>query len=117
MVPRLGDFYVTETDILGLNDLDQFGIALTSETDFGSFGLRNILHYRAMDQHFLMDVDGTNRLIYNVEQDQKQRQHGYEAQLTSFNDGPFNWVAGIFSFWESNDQPTRGDIFTTRSTF
>ena len=117
VVPRLGDFYVTETDILGLNDLDQFGIALTSETDFGSFGLRNILHYRAMDHHFLMDVDGTDRLIYNVEQDQKQRQHGYEAQFTSFNEGPFNWVAGIFSFWESNDQPTRGDIFTTGSTF
>ena len=116
-VPRLGSFYETETDIDGFSDMDQFGIALTGETDFGSFGLRNILHYRAMDHHFFMDLDGTATTRYHVEQDQEQRQHGYEAQFTSYHDGPFNWVAGVFAFWESNDQPTRGDIFVRGTTF
>src|SRR5690606_1020067 len=57
--PKLGSYYKTQTDTLGINDLDQFGVALTSETDFGSFSWRNILHYRALEHHFYMDVDGT----------------------------------------------------------
>lgn len=117
VIPRTGSFYVTETDILGFSDLDQFGVALTNETDYGSFGLRQILHYRTLDHHFYMDLDGTRNLLYHVEQDQKQRQRGYEAQFTSYNEGPFNWVAGVFAFQESNDQPTRGDIFARGTTY
>ena len=114
--PKLGSYYKTETDALGISDLDQFGVALTSETDFGAFSWRNILHYRTMDHHFYMDVDGTNAMRYHLEQEQQQKQHGYEAQFTSQNDGPFNWVAGVFAFWESNDQPTRSDIFARGAT-
>lgn len=114
--PKLGSYYKTNTDAVGLSDLDQFGVALTSETDFGAFSMRNILHYRTMDHHFLMDVDGTNAMAYHLEQDQSQKQQGYEAQFTSQNDGPFNWVAGVFAFQESNDQPTRSDIFARGTT-
>jgi len=116
VVPRLGSFYETETDTLGFSALDQFGVALTSETDFGSFSLRNILHYRTLDHHFYMDVDGTAQTRYHLEQDQKQQQQGYEAQFISQLDGPFSWVAGVFAFWESNDQPTRNDIFVRGGT-
>ena len=116
VIPRLGSFYETETDAVGLNDLDQFGVALTSETDFGSFSWRNILHYRTLDHHFYMDVDGTNQMRYHLEQDQQQKQHGYEAQFSSQLEGPFNWVGGVFAFWESNDQPTRNDIFVRGGT-
>ena len=115
--PKLGSFYQTRTDTLGLNDLDQFGIALTSETDFGSFSWRNIAHYRTLDHHFYMDVDGTDAMRYHLEQDQAQKQRGYEAQFTSQHDGPFNWVGGVFFFQESNDQPTRSDIFTRGGTY
>jgi iron complex outermembrane receptor protein len=114
--PKLGSFYRTETAAVGLSDMDQFGIALTSETDFGSFSWRNILHHRTMDHHFYMDVDGSNAMVYQLEQDQSQKQKGYEAQFTSQNDGPFNWVAGVFAFWESNNQPTRTDIFAPGTT-
>lgn len=116
VIPRLGSFYETETDTLGLNELDQFGVALTSETDFGSFSMRNILHYRTLDHHFYMDVDGTSQMRYHLEQNQEQQQHGYEAQFTSQLEGPFNWVGGVFTFWESNDQPTRNDIFVRGGT-
>ena len=116
VIPRLGSFYETETDTLGLNVLDQFGVALTSETDFGSFSWRNILHYRTLDHHFYMDVDGTTQMRYHLEQNQEQQQHGYEAQFSSQLDGPFSWVAGVFAFWESNDQPTRNDIFVRGGT-
>ncbi|MET3008668.1 TonB-dependent receptor [Stenotrophomonas koreensis] len=114
--PKLGSFYQTRTDAEGLSDMDQFGVALTSETDFGSFSWRNILHYRTMDHHFYMDVDGTDQMRYHLEQDQQQKQRGYEAQFTSQHDGPFNWVAGVFAFQESNDQPTRSDIFARGAT-
>ncbi len=116
VIPRLGSFYKTETDTLGINDLDQFGVALTSETDFGSFSWRNILHYRTLDHHFYMDVDGTTQMRYHLEQTQEQQQHGYEAQFSSQLEGPFSWVAGVFAFWESNDQPTRNDIFVRGGT-
>jgi len=116
VIARLGSFYRTQTDTLGLNILDQFGAVLTSETDFGRFSLRNILHYRELNHHFYMDVDGTEQMRYHLEQDQRQNQRGYEAQLTSQLDGSFNWVAGVFTFFEHNDQPTRNDIFSRGST-
>ncbi len=115
-IPRLGDFYKTESDLAGFSNMDQFGVALTSETDFGTFSLRNILHYREMQHHFFMDMDGTAQMRYHVEQDQRQNQRGYEAQFTSQLDGPFNWVAGVFTFWEHNDQPTRSDAFARGGT-
>ncbi|WP_083491299.1 TonB-dependent receptor [Stenotrophomonas terrae] len=114
--PKLGSYYKTETDTRGINDLDQFGVALTNETDFGAFSWRSILHYRTLDHHFYMDVDGTDQMRYHLEQDQKQNQKGYEAQFTSQLDGPFSWVAGVFAFWEHNNQPTRNDIFTRGGT-
>lgn len=116
VTPKLGSYYKTETDTRGINDLDQFGVALTNETDFGAFSWRSILHYRTLDHHFYMDVDGTNQMRYHLEQDQKQNQKGYEAQFTSQLDGPFSWVAGVFAFWEHNNQPTRNDIFTRGGT-
>lgn len=116
VIPKLGSFYKTRSDTLGINDLDQFGVALTNETDFGAFSWRSILHYRTLDHHFYMDVDGTDQMRYHLEQDQKQNQRGYEAQFTSQLEGPFSWVAGVFAFWEHNDQPTRNDIFTRGGT-
>lgn len=114
--PKLGSFYKTQTDTRGINDLDQFGVALTNETDFGAFSWRSIAHYRTLNHHFYMDVDGTSQMRYHLEQDQKQNQKGYEAQFTSQLDGPFSWVAGVFAFWEHNNQPTRNDIFTRGGT-
>jgi iron complex outermembrane recepter protein len=116
VLPRLGSFYKTETDTLGLNEVDQFGASFSLDTNFEAFTLRNILHYRKLDHHFYMDVDGTEQMRYHLEQDQRQNQRGYEAQLTSQTDGAFSWVAGMFTFWEHNDQPTRNDIFTRGAT-
>jgi len=63
-----------------------------------------------------MDVDGTTQMRYHLEQNQQQQQRGYEAQFSSQLEGPFNWVAGAFAFWESNEQPTRNDIFARGGT-
>lgn len=114
--PVLGDYRVTETNILGDNDLDQSGIALTTETDFGNLLLRNIIHYRQFEQHLYMDMDGTARKLLEVEQHQNQHQKGYEAQFISQAPGPISWVGGLFFFSEHNDQATRSDVFVTGPT-
>lgn len=111
-VPRLDDLYTTRSDLVGgMNDLDQFGAAFTFETYFDSVLWRHIAHYRSMDAAMHVDVDGTDDLRYHLFQDQDQSQYGYESQLISQSEGPWSWVAGLFGFWEQNDQPTRNDIF------
>ena len=116
VVPTLGSFYETRTDALGLNKLDQTGIALTNDTQFENFNWRSILHYRELNHHFYMDVDGTDQMRYHLEQDQNQNQKGYEAQFTSTSDSRLQWVAGVFTFFERNNQPTRNDIFARGAT-
>ncbi len=111
-VPRLENLYTTRSDLVGgINDLDQFGAAFTFETYFDNVLWRHIAHYRSMDNQIYVDVDGTDRLLYHLMQDQEQSQRGYETQLVSTGDGPLTWVAGVFAFREKNDQPTRNDIF------
>ncbi|MEO8778130.1 MAG: TonB-dependent receptor [Rhodanobacter sp.] len=116
VLPVLGSFYDTRTDILGAYSLEQYGAVLTTDTDFGSFSLRNILHTRGMDNLFYIDMDGTEQTRFHLYQDQKERQYGYEAQLASQIEGPFSWVGGFFSFRETNSQPTRQDVFAIGPT-
>ncbi|MEO5830737.1 MAG: TonB-dependent receptor [Rhodanobacter sp.] len=116
MVPVLGSLYQTRTNTLGDYGLRQYGVAFTSDTDFGSFSLRNILHTRGMSNRFYEDLDGTDQTRFHLLQDQKQRQYGYEAQLASQIEGPFSWVGGVFAFRETNSQPTRQDIFAVGPT-
>ncbi len=117
-VPRLENLYTTRSDLVGgINDLDQFGAAFTFETYFDNVLWRHIAHYRSMDNQIYVDVDGTDRLLYHLMQDQEQSQRGYETQLVSIGDGPLTWVAGVFAFSEKNDQPTRNDIFGIGGVF
>lgn len=114
--PVLGNFYQTRSEMNGSNELTQFGAAFTTDTDFGAVSLRNIFHYRGMDNELRADLDGTQQMRYGLYQAQKQRQYGYEGHLASQSDGPFTWVGGVFAFHESNSQPTRNDIFVTGAT-
>ncbi|MEO5830735.1 MAG: TonB-dependent receptor [Rhodanobacter sp.] len=115
-VPVLGSFYDTRTNTYGAYGLESYGAVLTTDSDLGSFSLRNILHTRGMDNQFYIDMDGTEQTRFHLFQDQKQRQYGYEAQLTSQLEGPFSWVGGFFSFRETNSQPTRQDVFAPGAT-
>ncbi|MBS0568601.1 MAG: TonB-dependent receptor [Proteobacteria bacterium] len=116
VVPALGSFYDTRSEMRGSYGLKQFGGALTTDTDFGSFSLRNILSARGMNNEFYEDLDGTAQKRYALYQDQKEHSYSYEAQLTSQLSGPFSWVGGLYAFRETNSQPTRNDIFVTGAT-
>lgn len=116
VVPALGNFYQTRSEMPGYNFLRQFGAALTTDTDFGSFSLRNILSARGMDNELHEDLDGTEQVRYGLYQNQKERAYSYEAQLSSQISGPFSWVGGFYASRETNSQPTRNDIFVTGAT-
>lgn len=116
VVPTFGSVYKIRSNIPGSYGLNQYGVSFTTDTDFGSFSLRNIFHTRGMGNKFYVDVDGTEQTRFHLFQDQKQRQYGYEAQLASQIEGPFSWVGGFFAFRETNSQPTRSDIFGTGAT-
>jgi iron complex outermembrane receptor protein len=111
------NFYTAQTNLVnGDNDLDQFGIALTTETELDWATWRNILHYRSMENLLFGDFDATTATRLHLFQDQDQDQQGYETQLISSGDGPLSWVGGLFLFRESNEQPTRQDVFARGPT-
>jgi iron complex outermembrane receptor protein len=111
------DYYTVQTNLVnGVNDLDQFGIALTTETELDWATWRNIVHHRSMQNLLFGDFDGTTVTRLHLFQDQDQDQQGYESQLVSNGDGPLTWVGGVFLFREGNEQPTRQDVFATGAT-
>jgi len=111
------DYYTLQTNLVnGVNDLDQFGIALTTETELDWAMWRNIAHYRSMQNLLFGDFDGTTVTRLHLFQDQEQDQQGFESQLVSSGEGPFSWVGGVFLFREANEQPTRQDVFARGAT-
>ncbi len=111
------NYYTLETNLVDdINDLDQFGISVVTETAFDAFDWRNILAYREMQNTLFGDFDGTTVTRFHLFQDQDQDQWSYESQLISTTNGPLSWVGGLFLFRESNDQPTRQDIFAPGPT-
>lgn len=111
------NYYTLETNVLeDINDLDQFGLSLVTENSFAAFDWRNILAYREMQNTLFGDFDGTTVTRFHLFQDQDQDQWSYESQLISKSVDPLSWVLGFFYFKESNDQPTRQDIFAPGPT-
>lgn len=111
------NYYTLETNLVDdINDLDQFGLSLVTESAFQTFDWRNILAYRQMENTLFGDFDGTPETRFHLFQDQDQDQWSYESQLISSTSGPLSWVLGFFYFSESNDQPTRQDIFAPGPT-
>lgn len=111
------NYFTIETDLADdINDLDQFGISVVTESSFSAFDWRNILAYREMQNTLFIDLDGTAQTRFHLFQDQSQDQWSYESQLISSASDALSWVLGFFTFRESNDQPTRQDIFAPGPT-
>jgi iron complex outermembrane receptor protein len=119
-VPKTGDFYVTNSDIVGpQNDLDQYGLSLTLEFDAtDALKLKSVTSYRALDNQLYLDADGDTLApapsragLFHLFQDQQQYQVSQEFQGTgSALGGKLEYVAGVFWFKEHNDQITKSVI-------
>jgi iron complex outermembrane recepter protein len=106
------NYYTSQSNIAGpKNDLDQFGASVVVEHNFGGLLWRNILAYREMQNLLFGDFDGSAQTRLHLFQDQDQKQHSFESQLTSQGDSKLQWTTGFFYFYEDNFQPTRQDVF------
>jgi iron complex outermembrane recepter protein len=104
------DLYTLESNIRDLNDLDQTGASVVSETQFDNLVWRNVVAYRKMDNLLQGDFDGTAQTRLHIRQEQEQEQRSLESQLVGSGDWG-TWVLGGFWFDEENVQPTRQDVF------
>lgn len=99
----------------GLNKMDQYGASLTWRTRIGGNNLTAVAAYRSFDWDFVSDFDGTDAVRLHLTQFQEQDNQSVEVRLDG-EAGRAAWVAGLYGFWESNDQPTRTDVFSTGAT-
>ncbi len=121
LIPRTGDFFVTDSDIGSdwKNDLDQWGLAATIEFDAtDNLTVKSITSYREMTNLLYLDADGDVYLpapsitgLFHLFQDQDQYQASQEFQLLgNLADNRFRYVAGAYLFREMNDQDTKSVI-------
>ncbi len=84
----------------------QWGVTFDANRDFDGISLRIISAYRSTKLQSFFDPDGTPAPRLRIDNRQRSRQFTQEINLVSDNDGPFNWVAGVFYMHEeSGEQP------------
>jgi iron complex outermembrane receptor protein len=98
------DAFAREGEADGHYQANMTGYGLSGQLDWDlGFGkLTSITAYRWWDWYPSNDGDGTSLPIITVAQQQNfQRQFSQEVRLASDNDGPINYVAGAYYFWQS----------------
>lgn len=104
-----GESYEVNADSLFDQENENIGASLTLDWDLGFATLTGIAGYRELEASVPWDFDGVATLngssrVGNVHDfDSKQRITSQEIRLASNNDGPFNWLAGIYLFDEINN--------------
>lgn len=104
---------LTPTD--GLNEMEQFGASLVYEGSLGETQLTAIVSHRGYDWDFVSDFDGTDAVRLHLSQFQDQEATTAEIRLAGDSER-LSWSGGFFYLDESNEQPTRTDVFATGPT-
>lgn len=84
-------------------DVENYGFGATLNYDFGAIDFTSITGYRYVEAQDRYDVDGVDAQAVNFATTE-QEILSQELRLTSDNDGPFNWIGGLYLFSESLDQ-------------
>ena len=98
-----GQFYPGDTDVNATFDpsyrAKEWGASLTFETQFSGLTLRNIGSYRRSEEHIHIDFDGSPANAIDLRINREPRTaFTEELQLLSGDEGPFQWVAGLFYY-------------------
>jgi iron complex outermembrane receptor protein len=84
------------------NEVDDYGISLQVDHDFGFATLTSITAYRENDTFFDSDSDFTTlEILETVSTRNDIETFTQELRLTSNNDGPISWMVGGFLFEEN----------------
>ncbi len=87
-----------------LIDIETFSISAEANWDFGAVALKSISAYRETDTEVLLDLDGSELDFASNNVFQDSETFSQEFQLISQNDGPFEWVLGLFYLHEEASQ-------------
>ena len=103
MTPVVDPFTVFE-DMPVFHDLKNYGGHVTVAWNLGTYELKSISSYRKLEEVALFDSDGTEIFVVFVDLARNQQQFSPELRLLSPADERFNWIAGVFYFYEDADQ-------------
>ncbi len=108
---RRDDFYqLLDDNDFNLNDPsttenEAFNVTLQTNYDLGWGRIESITAYRDSEINGRQDSDSTQFTLFNNNGGIDGQQFSQELRLASQYDIPFNYVAGVFFFRESIDQP------------
>ncbi|HEV2599179.1 TonB-dependent receptor [Sphingopyxis sp.] len=90
-----------EADSHYQSNMDGYGVSGQVDWDIGSVKLTSITAYRWWDWNPANDGDSTSLpVITKAQQANRQRQFSQEIRLASDSDGPIDYVAGAYYFWQ-----------------
>lgn len=78
------------------------GVALTLDKRLGDIKLLSISSYRRGDEKLRIDQDATGAPFFSLAVDIDNRAFSQEFQASG-DHGPFNWVAGLFYFYQKKE--------------
>lgn len=102
--------YETFLNVVPANKIENYGVSLQSDFEFGALTLTSITAYRELKNFFDQDVDFTSAAIVTETRDQAAETFTQELRLTSDFDGPVNFLLGGFYFNEDIEQDSLLDL-------
>lgn len=101
LVPDQPFAYRIATDIDPFNEVENGGMSVQIDVDYGSFVLTSITSQRFSDTFEALDIDFTSApLTQTSPNDLNVDTFSQEFRLTSTGDGNLNWMVGAFYFDE-----------------
>jgi iron complex outermembrane receptor protein len=105
----ISDDYIVSFDTDTLIDNRVWGITGEIEWDVGPGTITSISNYRETESLIILDVDQTVAPMFSTERDSPHKQYSTELRYASTNWDNFDFVAGVFYFYQ--------DHFLARRTF
>lgn len=96
----------TFTDRSGILEVRGKGANLTIEKDFGAVSLTSISSYLEGSFLNLADADGSYAPLLHIDFGAEDEEYSQDLRLTSNNDGPFNWILGLYYYTNDIDVDT-----------
>lgn len=98
----LGGTYDVNQNYAFRNKLEAGGVALHINQELGNVALQSITAYRKSKFQFNLDLDLLPIDGFTAFSSAKFQQFSQELQLSSNNDGPLKWVAGLYYFYSKD---------------
>lgn len=96
----------TFTDRSGILEVRGKGANLTVEKDFGPVALTSITSYLKGSFLNQADADGSFAPLLHIDFGAEDEEYSQDLRLTSNNDGPFNWILGLYYYTNDIDVNT-----------